>query len=281
MPTRTRFGLLGDPVSHSLSPTIYRAAFRHFGIQASYEAVLVPRGRPGSLARAMADLAASGGGNVTVPHKLEAAVLVDIGLPASRRTGACNCFWMDEAGRLVGDNTDVGGFLRALRQLEGLDLPGAAVLLLGAGGAARAVAVACGEAGAGSIAVRNRRSDKAREMIHGVGLERTARVVAEGEVRDRSYDLVVNATSLGLSADDPLPLRLDGVDARYAMDLVYGPEGTAWTAHAAGLGIPTCDGLWMLVNQAILSVERWFGPQTDVEGLASKLYRAATTRAEE
>ncbi|MCK5490014.1 MAG: shikimate dehydrogenase [Gemmatimonadetes bacterium] len=270
-----RYGLLGDPVAHSLSPSMYRAAFGHLGIDASYEAVRVPGGDLDALDREMRDLAASGGGNVTVPHKEDAARIVDVVRPYAKRTGACNCFWLDDSGRLVGDNTDVGGFLHATGDLDGLDLAGAKVLLLGAGGAARAVAVACESAGVRRLDVHNRTAERAERLIEELGLEKIARTVAVSPGSVTTYELVVNSTSLGIEPVDLLPVSFGDVRVRFAFDLVYGRGGTEWTRAAAFAGVPATDGLSMLVRQAVLSLERWFGVESIREGTTDTMWAAA------
>ena len=270
-----RYGLLGDPVAHSLSAPIYRAAFSHLCIEASYEAIRVPGGDLDELGRAMRDLAASGGGNVTVPHKEAAARLVDLLQPHAKRTGACNCFWLDASGRLVGDNTDVGGFLYATRDLENLELNGANVLLLGAGGAARAVAIACESAGVGHLDIHNRTADRADRLIEELGLEKIARTLGSLAGSAVTYDLVVNSTSLGIEPGESPPLSFGDVRARFAFDLVYGRGGTAWTRAAALAGVPATDGLSMLVRQAVLNLELWFGQASIREGTTDAVWAAA------
>jgi shikimate dehydrogenase len=270
-----RYGLLGDPVAHSLSPVLYGTAFSFLEVPGSYGAHLVSRGDAEALRRMMRELGSSGGGNVTVPHKESAALQLDVRSAAVEATGACNCFWLDSAGRLVGDNTDVGGFLTAAAELEGLQLEGASVLLVGAGGAARAVAFACADAGVRRLTVRNRTTDRAAAMIADLGLQELAAVCPAREVPAGAFDLVVNATSLGLHADDELPLVLESGRFQRALDLVYGAEGTEWTRHAEANGIPATDGLSMLVHQAALSLERWLGEPPDRDGLVQAMRKAA------
>lgn len=260
--------LLGDPVDHSLSPVIHAAAFDALGLEARYVAV---RTLDPELPHLLRAFARSGGGNVTVPHKLTARKALDRATAAARATGACNCFWASDDGSLVGDNTDVGGFLAAVRSWrEAPELSGARILLLGAGGAARAVAAACVEAGAGHIEVRNRTVARARELVRrfeGKGPKMSAGPLSS----DRAgtdvlrFDLVVNATSLGLEDQDPLPLDLRRMEVGAVFDLVYGEAGTRWTRHAADIGIPAVDGLDMLVRQAGLSLQRWFQADPPLE----------------
>lgn len=277
-----RFALVGDPVSHSVSPAIHRAGFEALGVEASYEAVAVPTGS--EVETVLRKLARSGGGNVTIPHKEAAAVAVDRPTAAVRATGACNCFWGTEGGGLAGDNTDVEGFVGAVvallpsRGLSELD-----VLLLGAGGAARAVLHACLTEGAREVDVLNRTRSRARRMAREVAGEDAGsdrprrggvRVLEGRDELERSYDLVVNATSLGLEPVHPLPLPLDDLEVAAACDLVYRAEGTEWVRHARGLGIPARDGLEMLVRQAAASEERWFGETPPLEVLRKAARRA-------
>ena len=273
--SHSEFGLIGDPVSHSLSPRMYATAFAHLQIPAAYEAHRVPRGDADGVRRMMWRLAARGGGNVTVPHKETAAEWLDVRATAVELTGACNCFWLDEQDRLAGDNTDVRGFLAAAADLPGLQLEGGAVLLLGAGGAARAVAVACASAGVRRLDVWNRSVGRAESLVSELGLTGTASVIRQPESSSEAYDLVVNATSLGLESTDPLPLILEVGRFRYAFDLVYGPGGTQWTRHASEAGIFSIDGLSMLVHQAVLCLERWFGELPDREGVARSMWTEA------
>lgn len=274
MLSHRRYGLVGDPVAHSLSPLLFRAAFSFLEIPADYKAYRVPRGDGEGLRMKMRELA-SGGGNVTVPHKESAARLLDVRSVNVERTGVTNCFWLDPKGRLAGDNTDVGGFLAAAADLEGLRLEGAAVLLLGAGGAARAVAAACASAGVRQLDVWNRSARRARTLISDLGLAAIATASLTPAAASHTYDLVVNATSLGLDPADPLPLELEAERFRYALDLVYGPGGTAWTRHASEAGVPSLDGHSMLVNQALLSLERWIGEVSDPAGVARAMWKAA------
>ena len=244
------FRLLGRPVSHSVSPALHEAAFRHWGIDASYGALDVA---PEDLESTVARVAAAGGGNVTLPYKSRVAALIERPGDTVRGTDACNCFWGSPDG-LRGENTDVGGFIAACGDL-GVSLAGARVLVLGAGGAARAVLHALEREGAGRVEIWNRTRSRAEALAAGARLD--TRVRADPP-RGIGVDLVVNATRLGLDPADPLPLELADVDAGAALDLVYGPDRTAWVRHASARGIPCADGVDMLVHQAALSLGWWF-----------------------
>lgn len=267
---RRLFVLLGDPVEHSLSPALHAAAFGELGIPAVYRRVRAAAGEVGTLMRSVAR--AGGGGNVTLPAKQGAAAELDEVTAAVEATGACNCFWGGPAG-LSGDNTDVEGFRRGVAGLVPGDaahegLAGRRVLLLGAGGGARAVLHACREEGVEAVHVLNRTVANAEAAVREVGGgDSRFRVLEDREDLDPRYDLVVNATSLGLDAEDPLPMELAELEVGAAFDLVYGPDGTAWTRHARRLGIPARDGLEMLVRQAAASLRRWLGVEPPVEAM--------------
>ncbi|MEJ2311300.1 MAG: shikimate dehydrogenase [Gemmatimonadales bacterium] len=257
---RSRYVLLGLPVGHSPAPAMYGAAFSALGVDADYTTTSVT---DLELSGAMRRIAERGGGNITLPHKRRAAALLDVCTPSVDRSGACNCFWRDRDGSLVGDNTDIAGFLRSVRRLlkdAGSRLEGSRTLVLGAGGAARAVLVGLDEAGASVAEILNRTrlgADRMRDELQLQGLQ--ARVLRSREEVTGRYDLVINATSLGLQASDALPLDLSCLETTVAFDCVYGRDGTAWTRHARGLGWTAGDGLDMLVEQARASVLDWLG----------------------
>jgi SAM-dependent methyltransferase len=155
-------------------------------------------------------------------------------------------------------------------------LAGRRVLLLGAGGGARAVLHACREEEVEAVHVLNRTVANAEAAVREVGGgDRRFSVLAGREGLDARYDLVVNATSLGLDAEDPLPMELADLEVGAAFDLVYGPAGTAWTRHARRLGIPARDGLEMLVRQAAASLRRWLGVEPPVEAMRRAARSAA------
>jgi len=252
------FGLVGDPVRHSLSPVMHEAAFREIGLEAEYRLVRVPSDQPGNVRTAIEALALSGGGNVTVPHKQTAASVLDAASDDVLLTGACNCFWSDAAGGLEGDNTDVGGILAVLQSMPGLEAVGASVLVLGAGGAARAAVVASSRAGAAGISVLNRNPDRAAALVERLAPFCQASISAAPTPLARGgYDLVIQATRLGLSPTDPLPLEIGDDPPGYALDLVYAPGETRWTNHARERGARARDGLAVLFEQGVLSLERW------------------------
>lgn len=240
------FALLGDPVAHSLSPAMQNAAFRALGLRAVYVPFRCSPADLPPLIRAVAR--AGGGGNVTVPHKEAAAAAVDARSPLAERVGACNAFWMED-GRIVGDNTDVSGLLDAL---ESLEPPAGAWLVVGTGGGARAAAVAAAERGA-AVAVCSRSDERRRAFeawLQAIGVD----LAAPGECR-----VLINATPLGLGADDPLPSGTEAAPrAEAALDMVYRPGETRWVRTLRAAGLRAADGRGMLVAQGARALERWF-----------------------
>jgi shikimate dehydrogenase len=267
--------LLGDPVSHSLSPIFQNAAFRAAGVDGVYVALRCDAAALPGLMRGIAW--AGGAGNITVPHKLEAARIVERATAAVERTGACNTFWAEE-GRLCGDNTDVAGFRTALRAVLA-SAAGARVLVLGAGGAASAALAGLEEERAAEVTLLARSPERAEELRRRFETGPLRIRVAPGReaIRGERFDLVVNATPLGLRPDDPLPLDPEGLAAAGAvLDLVYGTGSTRWVETARALGIPAADGLLMLVEQGAAAFERWWGVPAPVEAMREALAAVRT-----
>lgn len=259
--------VVGDPVAHSLSPLMHNAAIRMLGLDAAYVALRTPGP---ALATVLAALAAVGAaGNVTVPHKEAAERCVVRKTELCARVGACNTFWT-EHGALVGDNTDVAGILAALRQL---DAGGAETwLLIGTGGAARAVAVAAGEFKA-NLHVLSRDAARARDFAEWARARGTRATPARGTL---DPDLAINATPAGLKDTDPLPLDPESAARlRAALDLVYAPGGTRWVRTLTAAGVRAQDGREVLVHQGAAAFGRFFPDQP----APVDVMRAAVSRA--
>lgn len=269
------FLLLGDPVAHSVSPIFQNAAILDRGIDALYAALHCDRMSLGPLIRALCH--AHGGGNVTIPHKAAAAECIERPSANVARTGACNTFW-GEAGMVCGDNTDVEGFRYAASQVLS-ELTGATSLIIGAGGAAAAAACALLDAGAASITLINRSPDRARVLSHRLDPEgRVVRVITSvKDVAGESMDLVVNASAIGLSNDDPIPIDLSTLArTRAAIDVVYRPDGsTPFVRHARKHGIRAADGTEMLLAQGAAAFTRWFGGESPVDVMRAALDESA------
>lgn len=268
------YALLGDPVSHSLSPAMQSAAFAASRVNATYVALRCDSGDVPQLMRAIAR--AGGGGNITIPHKVTALAGLDVRSRAVDATGACNTFWL-EGDAVHGDNTDVQGFAAAARALIG-DLEGSESLVLGAGGAARAAVFALLEHGARSVTIANRDLDRARTLASHLDPNgERLRVISPDAQRGAAFDLVVNATPLGLTNDDIMPFVLPAFGRVGAvLDLAYRRGGTALVHQAAALDIPARDGFDMLLAQGAAAFERWTGQTAPLEVMRSALHDAAT-----
>lgn len=238
------FALLGHPVGHSLSPAMHNAAFRVLGIDAAYLALDCSSDLVGPLIRGIA--AAGGGGNVTIPHKAEAARA--IGLADHDPDAVCNTFWQED-GVLRGANTDPEGILGALRHAG---VEGGRWLVVGTGGSARGVLAAARQAGA-AVAVQSR--DAARAAAFGDSARRLGVTVVErGEC-----EVLVNATPLGLRRDDPVPASLaELAGVRVVLDLVYARGETALVRSARAIGLVALDGREVLLGQGVAAFRHWF-----------------------
>lgn len=251
-------GVMGDPISHSLSPRLHNAAFDALGLDWVSVAFAVPAG---AVPEVFAGLGALGirGLSVTMPHKEAAWAAVDERSAVADRLGSVNCVTV-EAGRLVGDSTDGPGLVAALRRGQGFDPAGRACVVVGAGGAARAAVLALAEAGAGQVTVVNRSSDRAGIAAGLAGA--VGRVGGPAAVA--GADLVVHATPVGMAGSPAVegdyPFDLDMLHAgQLVVDLVYYPARTPLLERAAARGATVANGLGTLVHQAAIAVERWTG----------------------
>lgn len=264
-----RLGLAGFPLGHSLSPVIHTRALSAAGLNGEYCLYPVPPDPAGGPSiQELLDCLRRGelhGLNVTIPLKQAVLPLLDSLEPAARRIGAANLLYCRN-GRLVGDNTDAAGFRLDLQSfLSANSLEPGQALVLGAGGAARAVATALLDEG-WQVTVAARRAEQARIMAESLLPDRIAAVSLTGECLAslRGMNLVVNASPAGMAPDlagNPWPegVHLPGGSAVY--DLVYNPADTRLMQMARAAGLPVRGGLGMLVEQAALSFERWTGRQ--------------------
>ena len=243
------YGVVGGAVSHSVSPAMHNAAFR----MARLDAVYVP-----FAAASADDFVTFGralgikGASVTIPHKVTLFDRVDEVYAVARRVGAINTIRVDDDGRWLGGNTDVGGFLQPLR--ERVPLHGLQASLLGAGGAARAVAVALASSGA-SVRVHARDRAKAGEMA-----VITSADVGPWPPAPGTWDLLVNCTPVGMHPRvDETPIPAELLSGRYVYDLVYNPTTTRLLREATAAGCQTIGGLDMLVAQAQEQFQWWMG----------------------
>lgn len=256
--------LFGDPVAHSMSPALYNAAFEASGLDWVYVALRVAEAN-GVAAFEGAKSMGLSGLSVTMPLKQVAFEALDIRSPAVERLRAANCICIDN-DRLVGHNTDGEGFLRGLAQDLAIDVSGMRVVVVGAGGAARAVIYAIARAGAEDVAVLNRTPSKAQ-----VGAELGDSVGRVGDAEDLlTADLVVHATSLGMEAADPLPFDIDKLNPGAAVaDLIYHPSPTRLMSAAKERGNRTTGGASMLLHQAAIAFELWTNTPAPLGAMAA------------
>ena len=258
-------GIFGWPIAHSRSPRLHGFWLERHGIDGVYVPLAVA---PENFEPAFRALPALGfrGVNVTVPHKEAALAACDEVDPQAQRIGAVNTVAVDPSGRLVGSNTDAFGFIENLRGCKRWDAASGPAVVLGAGGAARAIAVALIVAGAPEVRIVNRTRSRAEELAEALGEGVT---VADWDARaDALADaaLLVNATTLGMDGHDALDIDLAALPKRAVVtDIVYTPLQTTLLAAAAARGNPTVDGLGMLLYQAQPGFEQWFGVRPEVD----------------
>lgn len=246
--------VIGWPVRHSQSPAIHNAAFAAAGLDWTYVAFEVP---PARLSEAVVGMRAFGiaGLSVTMPHKTAIMAALDRCSADAVALRAVNCV-RREGDILVGENTDGGGLVDSLRLDHDLDPSGMACVVVGAGGAARAVIRALAQAGAARVTVVNRTASAAEAAASLAG--EVGHVGATGDLA--SADLVVNATPVGMGDDGNLPFDpLDAGGDAVVVDLVYHPRVTPLLAAAEAGGQRTIGGLGMLVHQAARAFEAWTG----------------------
>ena len=247
------FGTIAHPADHVRAPMVFNPIFAERGL----DHVMVPiDAPPEALARVVAALRAIpnfGGMAVTIPHKMEIAGLCDTLGPEASLTGAVNAVRFDADGSMHGDNFDGAGFVAGLRH-NGHDPSGKDVLMVGAGGAARAIALALCEAGVGRLRISNRTPRKADDIVAALA-DLAGHRQAETAVghNGAGVDMIVNTTSLGLHDGDALPIALDAVDPNTLIaEIIMVPERTDWLADAEARGLATHYGRHMLDYQVDL-----------------------------
>lgn len=266
--------LLGHPVEHSLSPAMHNAAFRALGLPHTYEAVDVTADALPAAVQRIRDGEVLGA-NVTVPHKEAVVRLADTWDGPTAEVGAANTLARTPDGkRVLAANTDLVGFEFATRDI---DLHGKRVLVLGAGGAARAVLAVLFRRGA-TVAVANRTAERAASLVRATAhpVELDLQLVGWTERLDlRATDVVVNATSLGLRGEDPL----EGAQLRRGLvviDLIPTAAPTPLVTRARAAGATVLDGLPMLLQQAVASFQVWTGRTAPADVMRAALYARAS-----
>jgi len=276
--SRTKvFALIGDPVEGSLSPPMYNAAFRHLGLDCVYVALRVPSSLLREAVRG-ARAMGMGGLNVTYPHKVSILPLLDALHPSAREVGAVNTV-KNEGGELVGFNTDGEGALNFLKERLG-SLRGRRAVILGAGGAARALAFSLLREGT-VLTVLNRTPSRARRLaleLRGRGGEAEWGGLKREEIKEAlsRADLLINATPVGMDREGETLVTSDLMHRDlFVMDLVYHPPETALMREARKAGARAENGLGMLLHQAALAFNLFTGKRAPLEVMRRALRRAA------
>ena len=271
MPT-ARFAVFGHPIAHSLSPRLHALFGEQAGVALDYTAIDAP---PHEFVDAVRAFFAKGGrgANVTLPHKAAAFALADVRSATAQRLGVANVLTPLPDGRIEAGSNDGAGMLADMRERCGVDPHAREVLLLGAGGAARAAAFALLDAGAVRLTIANRTPARARALAD--ALAQPARVDVtkwNALAHRRAFDVIVNATSAGVQhAELALPSSLVHAGT-VAYDLSYGPAAEPFVAWARVAGCAAAfDGLGMLVETAAASFERWHGVRPDVDAVLEKI----------
>jgi shikimate dehydrogenase len=257
--------LLGEGVAGNATQFMMEKAFAHHGLDWRYLTLEVA---PEALGDAVRGMRAMGfrGGNVTKPHKVAVIEFLDRLSDAAATIGAVNCI-IREGRVLLGENTDGKGFLQALRGVT--DPSGKSVVILGSGGAARAIGVEMALAGAAEITVVNRSRERGQALVDNLNQKTStpARLVSwEGDFQvPPETGVLINATSIGLNDGDAhVPARLDAVtNALVVADVIASPPDTRFLREARGHGCKTVDGLGMIVNQAVIGFKCWTGIEAD------------------
>jgi shikimate dehydrogenase len=264
-PTFRLAGVMGWPVAHSRSPLLHGHWIGQYGLAGAYVPLPV---QPGRVEAALRGLSALGfaGCNITLPHKVEAMRFVDHVDPRAKRAGAINCIVVAADGSLAGFNHDVFGFVESLRsEAPAWRAAAGPAVVLGAGGAARAVLVGLIDEGAPEIRLLNRTDSKAAALAEEFGSPVRALLWSERHRALEGCVLLVNTTTQGMQGHPPLDLELDALPrTALVSDLIYVPRATPLLAAAAARGNAAVGGLGMLLHQARPAFHSWFGVMPEV-----------------
>ncbi len=270
-------GVMGFPVMHSRSPRIHNYWFSKYGIAGSYLPLAIAPETLGAALRALAPLGFAGC-NLTIPHKEVALTIMDRVDPTARRIGAVNCVAVAGDGSLDGFNTDAFGFYESVReaQPEWRAVAGP-VVVIGAGGAARAVLASLADRGAREIRLVNRTAERAQAMAQEFGDPVAALAWRERNAALAGAAMLVNTTNQGMEGMPPLDIALDELPTTaLVVDIVYIPRETSLLAAARRRGNPTVNGLGMLLHQARPAFHAWCGVMPDVTAELRAMVEATT-----
>jgi len=277
VPATTKLAVIGYPISHSASPQMHQAALDALKIEMTYVRIEV---EPGNVAEVFALMQEKGflGCNVTIPHKLEAMEQCDKLSDSVRNLGVANTI-LFQNGKIYGDNTDGPGLVKALKEELGFTVNGSRILLLGAGGGAgKAIATQLAVDGCAELYLSNRTVAKVEQLSQDLADYTSTTCHCIDNTSDSletladKIDLIINATSLGMKADDPAPFPLEALKQKHKVyDAIYNPSETLLLKAAREAGAATANGLSMLVHQGALSFEKWTGQPPNIELMKSAI----------
>lgn len=265
------FAVIGDPIDHSLSPNIHSAAFRELNLDCSYIAYRIPKGELEEGIEGLKKIKIDGF-NITIPHKIEMMKYLDKIDESCSLIGAVNTV-SNKEGILKGYNTDMDGFLEPFKKRK-LNITNTKVLLLGAGGAARAIVAGFAKEKSKSVMIANRTLENANnlsEFAKKLGLSSNAIKIEDVNDSAKDYDIIVNATSIGLK-NEPSPISLEGINEKTIVyDIVYMPMNTDFIKKAKENGSIVIFGYEMLLGQAVRSFEIWHGMEAPYNAMKKAL----------
>lgn len=265
------FAVIGDPIDHSLSPNIHSAAFREMNLDSSYIAYRIPKGELEEGIEGLKKIKIDGF-NITIPHKIEMMKYLDKIDESCSLIGAVNTV-TNTNGILKGYNTDMDGFLEPFKKKK-LNIVNTKVLLLGAGGAARAIVAGFAKEKANSITIANRTLENAKnlsEFAKKIGLNAKAIKIEDVKDTAKNFDIIVNATSVGLK-DESSPISLEGINEKTIVyDIVYMPINTNFIKKAKERNATIIYGYEMLLGQAVRSFEIWHGMEAPYNAMKKAL----------
>jgi shikimate dehydrogenase len=265
------YGVIGNPIAHSMSPDIHNAALKDLGLDGHYHAFKVEED---SLEDAVKGIRALGvqGINVTVPHKVSIMDHLDHIDESAKVLGAVNTV-RREGVKLVGYNTDGEGFVKSLMRILDKPISELSFLMIGAGGAARAIFTTIVRDNPEKFDICNRTIEKAKQLTESAPSFRNVEVLSikEAEERLEQYDVIIHTTSVGMYPNvEDIPLSLQrAASSAVVCDIVYNPIQTSLLKEAKQKGLKTLDGVGMFVEQAALSFRLWTGHEPDVEKMRS------------
>ena len=270
-------GVMGDPVMHSRSPKLHNYWLAKYGLSGVYVPLAITAGQLRAALRALPALGFSGC-NLTIPHKEAALEIVDQIDPLARRIGAVNCVVVAADGSLEGQNHDAFGYIESVREAQpSWRADRGPIIVIGAGGGARAVLVSLIDAGASEIRLVNRTLVRAKSLARELGGSIMALNWQEREVALEDAAMLINATSQGMVGEPPLDLALDSLPvSALVSDIIYIPRETALLAAARKRGNQTVNGLGMLLHQARPAFHAWFGIMPEVTAELRAMIEATT-----